>query len=385
MLKPGDRFPDITMRPIVNAPVTELNLKSYPSKKFFIINLWGTWCSPCLPELDALAKLQTQFSRQVQIVGLSDDPADKLKKYAAKKPSGIWLASDTSSLLYQMLNVAHVGESVVIDSHKRIVALLETDSVNANTIGRLLRGEKVKSNGELQNRLNVTAKDPFGVDSLLASNFTIRGYMKDQQAMGMTPHEGVFAERRVSYFNTGIVMLYKEAYGITSQKQIMFEGDAKKYDNYKDKSLLYCFDLLVKPEQKDSLRLIMQDKLEHSLPVKARIEMRDTDVYVLKLKDESKVIIPKSKLTTMSYGFSGRGFDGQGVTLNDFANVYLSNEFNLPVINESGVEGRYDIKTNMDARDKENLLKSVDDIGFTVTKARRKIKILVLYPTHGNL
>lgn len=379
MLKAGDKFPNIVISPMINAPFTELNLSKYPSNKLFIINLWGTWCSPCIPEMDSLAKLQSKFSQQIQVIGVSDEPIDRLKKYLVKKPSKIWLASDTASLLYRMLNLAYVGQSIVVNNKHEIVALLKTDSVNAKVISRLIKGEKIKSNGEVQNRLNSTEKDPFGVDSLLASNFSIRSYMADQQAMGKRPNNGVFGGRRISYYNVGVLNMYKEAYNIHSSKQIVFEGSAKKYDNYEDKNLSYCFDLLVKPEQKDSLLIIMQNKLQQNLPVKARIEMRDTDVYVLNLKDTAKVLIPKSKLTTLTYGFSGRGFDGQGVALNEFANLYLSNEFDLPVVNESGLKERYDIKTNVEMRTKAGILKSIDDLGFALNKERRKIRIMILY------
>lgn len=379
MLKAGDKFPNIVISPMINAPLKELNLSKYPSNKLFIINLWGTWCSPCIPEMDSLAKLQSKFSQQIQVIGLSDEPIDRLKKYLVKKPSKIWLASDTASLLYRMLNLAYVGQSIVVNNKHEIVAFLKTDSVNAKVISRLLKGKKVKSNGEVQNRLNSTEKDPFGVDSVLASNFTIRSYMADQRTMGKRPNSGIFGGRRITYFNVGVLNMYKEAYKITSSKQIVYEGSAKKYDNYEDKNLSYCFDLLVKPEQKDSLLIIMQNKLQQNLPVKARIEMRDTDVYVLKLKDTAKVLIPKSKFTTLTYGFSGRGFDGQGVTLNEFANLYLSNEFDLPVVDESGLKERYDIKTNVEMRTKAEVLKSIDDLGFLLMKERRKVRIMILY------
>ena len=378
MLKPGDHFPAITISPIINAPVKSLNLSTYPSKKLFIINLWGTWCSPCIPEMDSLAKLQAKYGQQIQVIGLSNEPVDRLQKYLAKKPSGIWLASDTTSLLYEMLNLAYVGQSIVVNNKHQIVALLKTDSINPQVIARLLKGEKVKSNGEVKNALGRADKDAFGVDSLLDNNFTIRGYMKDQQAMGQIPTIGIFAGRRVSYYNIGLLTLYKAAYKITAMKQVVFEGLAKKYDDYKNKNLSYCFDLLVKPSQKDSLYIIMQQKLQQSLPVKARIELRDTDVYVLKLK-EDKVTVPVSKLTALTYSFSGQGFDGKGATLADFSNIYLSNEFNLPVIDETNLEGRYDIKTNVEMRTKEGILKSIDDICLKVEKTRRKIRIMVLY------
>jgi peroxiredoxin len=165
ILKPGDHFPDITLHPIINAPVKALYLNSYTSKKYFLINFWGTWCSPCIPEMEALAKLQNRFHQQIQIIGLSNDPKKKLEKYIAKKPSKLWLASDTSFLLYKMMNLASVGNCAIVDEKRNIIAIVNTDSVNTNLISRLLAGKKINSSALIA-EVSHTDKDPFGVDSL---------------------------------------------------------------------------------------------------------------------------------------------------------------------------------------------------------------------------
>jgi uncharacterized protein (TIGR03435 family) len=375
MLKPGDRFPDLVIRPIINAPVKEVFLnKATTLPKLTILNFWGTWCSPCIPEMDALAKLQQTYADKIQVIAVSDESTERLRKYVIKKPSAIWLASDTSSLLYEMFNLANVGQCAVINQQHKIVALLNTDSVNAKTIDRLLKGEKVPYSGKVTDQLSKTEKDPFGIDTLQQSSFSIRTYMKGQQSMGQVPTRGIFAGRRVSYFNINLTTLYRTAYDIHTMKQMDIQFDKKLYDDFNDKSQLYCFDLLVKPQQKDSLYLIMQKKLQENLPVKARTEQRDMDVYILKVKEGGAATFLQSKLSKMSYGF-----DGQGVTLSDFGSIYLSNELQLPVIDETGLAGRYDIKTNVEMRTKEGIMKSITDLGLTVEKQQRKMKVVVLY------
>lgn len=378
-LKAGDRFPDLVFRPMVNAPVKELDINHYPAKKMFILNNWGTWCSPCIPEMDMLAKLQSKYPQQIQVVGVSNDSPEKLRKFALKRPSKIWLASDTGELLYQMLDLASVGQSAIVDARHQIVAVVKTDSINAAMIDLLLSGKKVASNAQVKEKLDNTAKDPFGVDSLMASNFTIRTYMKGQQSMGKVPNKGPFAKRRVSYYNVGLITLYKTAYGITSPKQIIYEIDKKKYNNYEDKSQLYCFDLLVTPQQKDSLYLIMQKKLAENLPVKARAEMRNMSVYVLKQKPGATLNMPVSAPKTRTFSFSGNGFDGKEITMTEFAVDYLSNEMEVPVINETGLTQGYDIKTVNDQRDASNIFAAVDKLGLTLEKAERPVKVMILY------
>jgi uncharacterized protein (TIGR03435 family) len=378
-LKTGNRFPDLVFRTLINAPINELDLNRTQGKKLYILNNWGTWCGPCIPEMEMLAKLQTQYDQQIQIIGVSDDSAEKLKNFVLKRPSKIWFVSDTASLLYDMLNISSVGQSAILDAKHRVIALVKTDSINSTMINKLLNGKQVASNAEVKVKTDDNPKDAFGVDTLTTSSFTIRQYMNGQQSMGRVPNKGVYGKRRVSYYNVGLVSLYKTAYEIVSQKQVIYEIDKKKYDNYQDKSQLYCFDLLVTPEQKDSLYLMMQKKLAENLPVKARTEMRTMPVYLLKTKAGTTVNMLESKPGTRTFSFDGNGFNGKEISMSEFALMYLSNEVELPVIDETGLTKLYDIKTNNDTRDKSNIMAAVNNLGLTLEKTERPVKVLVLY------
>lgn len=102
-------------------------------------------------------------------------------------------------------------------------------------------------------------------------------------------------------------------------------------------------------------------------------------VYVLKLNPAMRLNLSVSASEKLSYEFGGRGFKGTGVSTTDFAEVYLSNEFDLPVVDETGLKKRYDIHTVVDIRDLKNISKSITDLGFVLEKAERKMKVLVLY------
>ena len=49
--------------------------------KVVVMNLWATWCAPCVAEMPTLAKLQAEFAgRPVEVVAVSiDSPEDTLK------------------------------------------------------------------------------------------------------------------------------------------------------------------------------------------------------------------------------------------------------------------------------------------------------------------
>lgn len=51
--------------------------------EFILVNLWATWCPPCLDEIPELVELQSRYAeRGLQVVGLSDEPIAALAEFA---------------------------------------------------------------------------------------------------------------------------------------------------------------------------------------------------------------------------------------------------------------------------------------------------------------
>ncbi len=385
LLKIGSRFPDMMITHISNAPVKEIYLNKAKDNKYYILNFWGTWCSPCIPEMDILAKLQKQNAGKIQVIAISDDSEERKVKYLENKPSDIWLATDTSYTLYNMLNLAFVGQSAIVNPDKKIVALVRTDSINQQMIDKLLRGDTITMSAGIKEAMIPAVHDPFGVDSLTDHSFSIRGYKKGQSAMGRTytDHE-TYHGRRLTWYNVSIGLLYRSAYGIQSyEQQELYDSSVSREDvnnnNMKNKAASYCVDILVKPEQTDSLYIILQQKLNQHLPVRVRLEKRLMEVYILKQKPGTDIRFTPSVTEKSSFEFSGRGYDGKKVSLADFAKTYLTNELELPVADETGLTGYYDIKTNVEQRDMAGIIKSIEDLGLTIEKAKREMPVMVYY------
>ncbi len=67
-----------TVEPISAAEFRQL-LAHYKGK-VVLVNLWATWCAPCLKELPELAKLQAQYREQgLQVLTVTIDEADILE------------------------------------------------------------------------------------------------------------------------------------------------------------------------------------------------------------------------------------------------------------------------------------------------------------------
>jgi uncharacterized protein (TIGR03435 family) len=374
-LKVGDLFPDIFFRNVVNAPTRDLEARMYTTK-FTIVNFWGTWCSPCLPEMDSLAKLQVKNNSRIQVIAVSNDPVEKLKKYLERKPSTLWLVSDTASWLYQQFTFNYVGQAAIVDQQHRIVALVRTDSINQSMIDKLLRKEVIRSSAETGNKPDATETDPFAVDSSLSYQFTWSGYRPGFPGMSKTYLKTSLEGRRRTYFNSCVSNMLMDIYKV-SYNQIIYEVPKKSVCDFENKNMLYSFDILVKPTQKDSLLIIMRELLHKLLPVKFRLDKREMPVYVLRrLADAAP--LQESTAAEEIFSFSGRGFDSKRVGMDAFAG-YLANELGLPVVDETGLTGKYDITTSYVMRTKDELLDALKKLGLSVEKTTRVLDAVIIY------
>lgn len=190
LLKVGDLFPNIMIRPIINAPVKTLDVHT-SNNKILILNFWGTWCSPCLPEMDSLAKLQARNASKLQVIAISNEPVDRLQRYLHKKPSTLWLSSDTTSNLYSQFSFAYVGQSAILDQQHRIIALVRTDSINQAMIDKLVRREPVLSSAETRVHKNVE-EETNAIDTSMGMQVTWGSYRKDLPSMSKSYKGGIF-------------------------------------------------------------------------------------------------------------------------------------------------------------------------------------------------
>lgn len=49
--------------------------------KTLVINLWATWCAPCIEELPSLSRLAEKMNQKGLVVALTTEPLEKVKRF----------------------------------------------------------------------------------------------------------------------------------------------------------------------------------------------------------------------------------------------------------------------------------------------------------------
>ena len=117
--KPAKPAPDVAFS---DAHGAKLPLKSLKGR-YVLLNLWATWCAPCVAELPALSRLSA-FAPGLRVVAVNTDRGDVdaagfLKEHSA---SGLGVFKDTDRVMMRSFVTPTLPVTVLIDPTGKVVA-----------------------------------------------------------------------------------------------------------------------------------------------------------------------------------------------------------------------------------------------------------------------
>ena len=80
--------------------------------KILLVNMWATWCGPCIAEMPHLVEMQDKYRDQgFEVIGLnqSDEPADLIKSFAAKQKLNYQLGWSDSALYAEFVKITRLN------------------------------------------------------------------------------------------------------------------------------------------------------------------------------------------------------------------------------------------------------------------------------------
>lgn len=104
---------------------------SGPSRKLsefrgkpLIINVWASWCGPCISEMGSLQRLERRYGgKQFNVIGIStDDYVDRAELFLKKTRTSFSNFIDSRLFLENMLGAERIPLTLLVDAQGRVLA-----------------------------------------------------------------------------------------------------------------------------------------------------------------------------------------------------------------------------------------------------------------------
>lgn len=145
----GDYLPEIKLFDLINYK-TETAFISDFKGKWLILDFWGPACKSCLEAMPRIDSLQKAFHESIQIIMVTDGPADKIGSDSLSRLFSLWEKRDLNvptipvtgkgnELLGRLFPHEFIPHYVWINKWGKICAITTYHLMNAETIKSFLQ------------------------------------------------------------------------------------------------------------------------------------------------------------------------------------------------------------------------------------------------------
>ena len=120
----GNPAPEVTLEDLDGNEIALAELQG----KYTYIDLWATWCGPCIKEIPSIQKLEKEYhGKNIQFVSISVDDEkdlDKWKRFVNEKNlTGIQLIADreADSIIKKTFNIKMIPRFIFLDPQGKII------------------------------------------------------------------------------------------------------------------------------------------------------------------------------------------------------------------------------------------------------------------------
>lgn len=359
----GSPAPAITLDQLIpNRPVANATLSSL-SGKAVVLEFWATWCAPCIDAIPHLNELVEQFKdRPIQFISITDEEPPLVEGFLRKRPIGGWVGIDRKKQSSKAYGFNGIPQTVLIDATGKFVAMAHPSGLKASHIEDLLAGKAVTlPRPPAGSTMTVSRADDGGPAPVIDA--LIRPATSDNSGYS----------RSATKFSAKGATLRALLVSVYSFLPDRIEGEPVQRPERYDVSVSL-------PGAKgDALQALLQQVVCAAFHLEVSRETRDTDVFVLTAPNGKPAALIETASTGGSMTSRGKGqLKLIGNSLSSLANV-LGDSIHKPVLDETGLAGKYDLELKYDDKAPDGLIDAVRNrLGLTLEPARRPVEFLIV-------
>lgn len=373
-LVPGDQMPDIVLpKPLKGG--TAKTISSFKGK-LVILDFWATWCSPCIAAMRDLERYKAELGDKLEVIAISDEPAERLAKFNKARPSTLTLTSDTTGALRSYFPHTTIPHTVLIGPEGKVYAITNADNITLDVLKVALQRVAIHLPFK-QDNTQFDIDEYFRADSTKQQYFALLPPVKGVGTMAKSYNTGIFKNRRFSILNMPLDGLFRLAYETTYSLVINEYDTVKRKHADTEKFSLDAW--IEQPDKAKLMEFIRQQLKQQFVDVEPVLEKRKQTVLLIKANKDAPRLLKPSAVKNDEYNAGGGHFEGNGVKLDALAD-YMEGFGLFPgkVINETGIGGRYNIFLEWQPEKKDSFKEALAALGLYWEKAEREVEVLVL-------
>lgn len=364
----GEPAPAIGLEELLQAPDgTTADWESLRGK-VVVLEFWATWCGPCvaaIPHLNEVA--EKTKDKSVQFISITDENAEVINKFLARKPIKSWIGLDTDRSMHDAFGVKGIPRTFIVGPDGKLVADTMADAVTEEVLTAVLAGEKVDVPNMSQmppGAIIMAGVDPGNASETPLYQVTIR---KTDRKWGGT----VTSRGRVTAEGVTLSSIVAMAYA-ARQSRIVCPAALDEQ--------AYTLIINVPQERQDRWREQLQSALSIAFGVRVTPETRETDCYVLAVPEGVEPTLSPAVSTASGGRWSKGYFSGTGQTGEELTK-YFESVLGVPVVDEAHLGGHYDVMLKYDGDNVASLVDALrETLGLSLTKTTRPVEVLVIVP-----
>jgi thiol-disulfide isomerase/thioredoxin len=361
--------------------------------KFVIIDIFGTFCLPCIKDIPKIERFQKKFGDSLQILMVATDGFEKARQLYETKAKGndpLYLPCAINRNLVNYFQVKEVSTYVWIDDQGYIKAISNDSQMTEQNVADFVNRKALhirpleKFVGMDYKKDLVSCAREIDSSTVLYSSTLTKCLKSFRSGYGLL----VKGRTKVSVTNMGIMNLYQIAFGDTTggikynrtviecthpEKFIMAKEEdfeAWKLDN------TFCYELRVSREKQKDIFKIMQDDLKRLFGYNVYEEYRTQKCLVLTADKNARMMADRSATPKIIYNAGG------GAVINyPFADLFeMIQHYNQDkiILNETGITGNVAVTLQAQMNDIEALNEALKKYGLNLAYKNRQVKMLVI-------
>lgn len=361
--KPGTPAPPLQFTHLLQAP--QGARANWPALhgKVVVLEFWSTTCAPCfasMPHLNQLAA--TLDPARFQFIFVDDEEPKIVQSFLSKRKMAGWVGLDITGKVLERFGVWQRPTTIIVGTNGRIVATtlpehLETSDLRALADGKSVKFEaaEIESASTGKATTQATARPLFEISLSKAAPDAKLGMTRDR-AEGWV--RGASAEFLLTY-----------TYDIPKDRLLLVsplpDGLYNLHGVFADK------------EDVSTTAPVVQLAIASGLRLRVNSKIVTRKAYVLKATEASKrLLIPLLPIDLSGHHYSNGMVRLVNGSMDDLA-AAVEEGLEVPVVNETGIEGKFDAILEFPAKDavaaKAVLLKT---LGLELIEAERPIRML---------